>query len=336
MSTPAAARWPLPDDVAVEVDAMAALIARDGPWHVLATPVVHTGTRDLLDPWTPTRGGLARMLARLAWHARVDRAVELDDARRAAPPNPTRVTLRTTVLDLATPVAGPAIVRVHEIGEAADAAAALAMAVGALVAGPARALAGAAVLGFGVLIVSAPPPEVDGEVAAALLAIIEEVRGVPSPALGSLGAEPAARVAAWARVVAGHGAELRDRLGLAGATAGDAPPRAVAPPAIVDDPADEARLRPFNAGREVHRVRHHHGTTGALVGTMLGMTTTLVLGPLGLLGAPAGAIVGYLGGTLFRGDVCDDPQCEWPLPVDVRVCPRCGGTVVGELAYVAR
>lgn len=65
------------------------LVAQGGPAPVLAPPVVFDG-QAFPEPWRPTLGGVRLLLARLAWHAGLARAITLTDARMGAPPTERR------------------------------------------------------------------------------------------------------------------------------------------------------------------------------------------------------------------------------------------------------
>ena len=68
------------------LDELAALVARGGAAPLLARPVI-PGPDAFPEPWAPTRPGVALLLRRLAWHAGLDREIELEDRRaRGAPP----------------------------------------------------------------------------------------------------------------------------------------------------------------------------------------------------------------------------------------------------------
>lgn len=90
-----------------------------------------------------------------------------------------------------------------------------------------------------------------------------------------------------------------------------------------------------DAPRPVFRLRRDEAPTGAFVGLTLGLVGGLaassVLGPLGLVLAPAGLVLGALGGRRVGGDVCSLPSCRAPLPPGVTTCRACGGTVAGRV-----
>ncbi|MDB4963786.1 MAG: hypothetical protein JWP01_3785 [Myxococcales bacterium] len=61
------------------------LIARGGAASLLLPPVI-PGADAFPEPWRPTRGGVAALLRRLAWHAGNPRAIDVLDERLGAPP----------------------------------------------------------------------------------------------------------------------------------------------------------------------------------------------------------------------------------------------------------
>ena len=71
------------------VAVLADLVAHGGAAPLLAPPL-ELGREAFPDPWRPTLGGVRRLLARLAWHAGLDRAIDVADARMGAPPTERR------------------------------------------------------------------------------------------------------------------------------------------------------------------------------------------------------------------------------------------------------
>ena len=65
------------------------LVAQGGPAPFVAPPVA-LGGEAFPEPWRPTLGSVRLLLARLAWHAGLDRAITLTDARMGAPPTERR------------------------------------------------------------------------------------------------------------------------------------------------------------------------------------------------------------------------------------------------------
>ena len=72
------------------LDELAGFVARGGAAPLLAPPVT-PGPAAFPEPWAPTLPGVALLLRRLAWHAGLDHAIELEDRRAAGAPPTERV-----------------------------------------------------------------------------------------------------------------------------------------------------------------------------------------------------------------------------------------------------
>ena len=95
------------------LDTLAELVARGGASSFLAPPVV-PGVDAFPEPWRATRGGVAALLRRLAWHAGDARTIVLEDRRLGAPPTERKPATRAAVQRV-TPK--EIVVRLELIGE---------------------------------------------------------------------------------------------------------------------------------------------------------------------------------------------------------------------------
>ena len=68
---------------------LADLVAQGGRAPLLAPPL-ELGREAFPDSWRPTLGGARQLLERLAWHAGLDRAIDVTDSRMGAPPTERR------------------------------------------------------------------------------------------------------------------------------------------------------------------------------------------------------------------------------------------------------
>jgi hypothetical protein len=77
------------------------LVARGGAASLLLPPVV-PGEDAFPEPWAPTKGGVKLLLRRLAWHAGIDREIEIviDDRRAGAPPTERKPATRVELVEL--------------------------------------------------------------------------------------------------------------------------------------------------------------------------------------------------------------------------------------------
>jgi len=184
-----------------------------------------------------------------------------------------------------------------------------------------------------------PPPALSF-----LLAVQAVVRGEAMPALEQLHANQAADLAAWHYALAGQGEPLRRRLGIPSPKTWM---RAPARPVVrfddekvdLDADRDERRLRRFNTGKRVYRVRHHRaspfgwlglfGGTGA--GAAIAAAAAVSIGSGAAVGAAVGLVAGVAAGRRTLHWLCSDPGCQALLTAHTATCPRCGGTVAAEI-----
>ncbi len=185
------------------------------------------------------------------------------------------------------------------------------------------------------------------EVACFLLAAQCAVRDPSDDAIealaSSLGANERARFTRYLRELRVDRDALCETLGLPPRSEWPAPPAHTAEPLEDDgwEPREEdVATDPLpNEGRPVFRRRQDRavlfGVLGGSLGALLSLGAVLVDRSLGgwvLAGAAASAVGGWLLGRSRRApDLCSDPSCEARLPEDAATCPRCGGTIRGEI-----
>ncbi len=102
-----------------------------------------------------------------------------------------------------------------------------------------------------------------------------------------------------------------------------------------EGPAEMTRLEPGEP-RPVFRLRRAHAGMGLMIGLVAGFFVAAVAG--GALGGLLGvAVIGaaWLVGASLRYEVCSEPQCRTPLRPDAEECPRCKGSVAGEVRTAA-
>ncbi|WP_157595301.1 hypothetical protein [Plesiocystis pacifica] len=88
----------------------------------------------------------------------------------------------------------------------------------------------------------------------------------------------------------------------------------------------QERLRLPNLGKPVFRARPRRTWQGALIGSVVGVLFGGAIG--GAVGGGIGALFGYS----WRPSLCSGPRCGVVLEVGVTECPKCGGTIMGEIA----
>lgn len=107
-------RWPPSAAQERLLGQLAELVGRGGAWRFLHGPVVAAGPADFPDRWEPSRAAVARLLARMMWHAHVPLEVGIDDARGYAPPGGSD--LRASQVELDRVEASRAWFAIYEIG----------------------------------------------------------------------------------------------------------------------------------------------------------------------------------------------------------------------------
>jgi len=101
-----------------------------------------------------------------------------------------------------------------------------------------------------------------------------------------------------------------------------------------DDAYQDAQRQP-NRGAIVFRVRRTHTLGGVVAGAVLGGIAAAVapISGAAAVAVVAASVVGVgLLGSRTEHSRCSDRDCEYRLRDEDRVCPRCGGTVGGEIA----
>ena len=91
-----------------------------------------------------------------------------------------------------------------------------------------------------------------------------------------------------------------------------------------------------NAGEPVFRTPKDYVAQYTMIGAAIGFGSGCILGILGvpmvsLPVAVAATIAGFFYGRSRRVYECSDPQCVATLSEEAEECPRCGGTVAGEI-----
>jgi len=81
------------------LDVLGELVARAGTERLLLPPVV-PGEAAFPDRWEATRAGVALLLRRLAWHAGLDRAVEVEDRQVGARPTERKPATRVPLVEV--------------------------------------------------------------------------------------------------------------------------------------------------------------------------------------------------------------------------------------------
>lgn len=81
------------------LDVLGEFVSRAGARPLLLPPVV-PGEAAFPDPWGTTRAGVALLLRRLAWHAGLDRAIEVEDRQLGAPPTERKPATRVPLVEV--------------------------------------------------------------------------------------------------------------------------------------------------------------------------------------------------------------------------------------------
>ena len=102
-----------------------------------------------------------------------------------------------------------------------------------------------------------------------------------------------------------------------------------------EGPAEMTRLAPGDP-RPVFRLRRAHAGMGLMIGLVAGFFAAIVMGgqPGGLLGVVVIGVA-WMTGAAMRYEVCSEPQCRAPLPANAEECPRCKGSVAGQVRTAA-
>jgi len=363
---------PLEPDVETRAHLVAVLgefVARAGTGPLLLPPVV-PGEAAFPDPWDATRAGVALLLRRLAWHAGLDRAIEVEDRQVGARPTERKPATRVPLVEVrrnaavfalefigADDIAGTLA---HEIGvafavlhprDAADpyrTAEAPAIAVDPDV-DLERGSIAAVYLGLGVLAANAAcqhhaVPERQGyhPLVVANVGVELEAGYLPTSSLTYLVAvqavlrgeakPPGGLVPAQRREVEAWLEVLdRDALRSRFGITGDAPAGERPAPTAFPD----ATLEPDAPRHKIaFRWRTTRGGLGLIAGLLLGIGAALVAGP-GLMAwlVIGGAVGGHLVGRRIRVPRCSG--CATVLKGSAQQCTACGAVMRGEIAHLS-
>jgi hypothetical protein len=81
------------------LDVLGEYVARSGPAALLAPPVA-PGDAAFPEPWAPTPSGVTLLMRRLAWHAGLERDIEIEDRRAGAVPSERKPATRVELLEV--------------------------------------------------------------------------------------------------------------------------------------------------------------------------------------------------------------------------------------------
>ena len=96
-------------------------------------------------------------------------------------------------------------------------------------------------------------------------------------------------------------------------------------------PRQMTRLEPGDP-RPVFRLQRAHAGMGTFLGLGIGLFAVLALSlPFRGLVVLGVTIAGNLVGRVFRFDVCSVPECRAPLPQGSEECPKCHGSIAGDV-----
>jgi hypothetical protein len=351
------------------VDVLGEFVARAGAGPLLLPPV-EPGEAAFPDPWDATRAGTALLLRRLAWHAGLDRAIEVEDRQVGARPTERKPATRVVLVE----VRRNAIVFALEFIGADDVAGTLAHEIGVAFAvlhppdaadpyrtaeAPAiavdpdvdleRGSIAAVYLGLGVLAANAAcqhhaVPERQGfhPLLVANVGVELEAGYLPVSSLTYLVAvqaalrgetkPPGGLVPAQRREVEAW-LEVLDRAALRArlAIAGDAPAGERPTPTAFPG----AKLEPDAPRAKIgFRWRTDRRGLGLVAGTVLGIGAAIVAAPVLMPWlAIGGAIGGHLFGRQIRVPRCS--ACATVLKGAAQHCTRCGAVMRGDIAHLS-
>jgi hypothetical protein len=102
-----------------------------------------------------------------------------------------------------------------------------------------------------------------------------------------------------------------------------------------DERAPEVHYKVDNRGRPVFCVPASRAVQGAAVGVAAGIASAVVFAvafpaSVGVFLLVSG--IGFGAGKATQRLVCSDPACDATIPTSARLCPGCGGVVVGHIA----
>lgn len=153
--------------------------------------------------------------------------------------------------------------------------------------------------------------------------------------IGHLAANQAACLRVALKHLRQHAPELARDLGVPGPATWPAPRALEELLGPLDDSPSTARAPKRNRGRHVFRVVRTRATQYAMLFGSAAATIGGVVAraePAAVLGsALLGTVLGAGVGQRRRNDACSDPSCEARLSDGQHTCPRCGGTVSGNI-----
>jgi hypothetical protein len=351
------------------LDVLGEFVARAGTGPLLLPPV-EPGEAAFPDPWAATRAGAALLLRRLAWHAGLDRAIEVEDGQLGARPTDRKPATRVALVE----VRRNAIVFALEFIGADDVAGTLAHEIGVAFAvlhppdsvdpyrtaeAPAiavdpdvdleRGSIAAVYLGLGVLAANAARQnhavlERQGfhPLLVSRVGVELEAGYLPASSLTYLVAvqaalrgetqPPGGLVPAQRREVEAW-LEVLDRAALRArlGIAGDAPAgERPTPIAFLD-----AKLEP-DAPRDkiAFRWRTNRGGLGLIAGTLIGIGASIAAAPALMPWFVIGAAVGgHIFGRLIHVPRCS--ECATVLEGRAQHCKACGAVMRGDIAHLS-
>lgn len=122
-----------------------------------------------------------------------------------------------------------------------------------------------------------------------------------------------------------------------GASGGHKPLAVPLAPMPLEGPAPEPETPRWTEGRRVWRVRRDKGVSRAFLGMIVGTApAALAMGhkqtELAFLLIGVFTALGWSIGKRQRWDYCSDPDCSADLAPSLLTCPKCGGTISGEIS----
>jgi hypothetical protein len=345
------------------------LVGRCGEAQFLLPPV-EPGESAFPEPWAPTRVGVQLLLRRLAWHAGIEREIEIDDQRTGAPPTERKPSTRVELVDVRDNVARFTLGFVGTD----DVVGTLAHEIGTLFSvlhrpddpnpyrsaeppvltpdpdrDPERGAVAAVYVGLGVLAANAAyqqystpgrfngayvPHEYDVlHAGAAPLSSLTYLVAVQAVVRGETEAPRGLSSSQRDEVEAwmkALGSERTQLLERIGVALSATPGRREPPVAFVD----HEPVTEATPRRVAFRWQTTRGGVGLVCGTVLGMGMAFVLSR-GLLPLTAfgGAAAGHVIGRRVRAPRCS--ACATVVRADATSCPRCGASLRGDITHLS-
>jgi hypothetical protein len=351
------------------LDVLGEFVARGGAGPLLLPPV-EPGAAAFPDPWAATRAGAALLLRRLAWHAGLDRSIEVEDGQVGARPTERKPATRVPLVEVRR---GAAVFALEFIGED-DVTGTLAHEIGVAFAvlhrpdgvDPYRSADAPAI---------AVDPDVDlerGSIAAVYLGLgvlAANAARQNHAVLERQGFHPLLVAPVGVELEAGYlpASSLTFLLAVQAAVRGETrPPRGLAPAQrreveawleVVDGAALRARLgiagdaavgeRPTpvafpDAKLEPDEPRHKiafrwrtsRGGLGMIAGMVAGIGASIAVGPALMAWLViGGAVGGHLVGRQIRVPRCS--ACATVLEGRAQRCTACGAVMRGDIAHLS-